>query len=191
MSVTAGISPTCAFMIRCAIWASFPLCAGIKMMMDRVRRAGLLAHSSDMTITMTGASILLSVGGRLSTHPRAGAMWRRCDGTAVGLLRVLRKAHRNGRKVLRLAKRRERMHRLLCCRKRGRGCIRRGGRTGGLVMAELKRCPFCGGEAILETVDGNSPQECYIYCPECDFESGVYSEPKFIVEKWNRRAENG
>ena len=54
-------------------------------------------------------------------------------------------------------------------------------------MTELKRCPFCGGEAILETVDGNSPEECYIYCPECDFESGVYSEPKFIIEKWNRR----
>lgn len=58
-------------------------------------------------------------------------------------------------------------------------------------MAELKPCPFCGGEAILETVDGNGPEECYIYCPECDFESGVYSEPKFIVEKWNRRADNG
>lgn len=57
-------------------------------------------------------------------------------------------------------------------------------------MTELKPCPFCGGEAILETVDGNSPEECYIYCPECDFESGVYSEPKFIVEKWNRRADN-
>lgn len=54
-------------------------------------------------------------------------------------------------------------------------------------MYDLKPCPFCGGEAILETVDGNSPEECYIYCPECDFESGVYSEPKFIIEKWNRR----
>lgn len=56
-------------------------------------------------------------------------------------------------------------------------------------MNDLKPCPFCGGEVILETVDGNSPEECYIYCPECDFESGVYSEPKFIVEKWNRRAD--
>ena len=54
-------------------------------------------------------------------------------------------------------------------------------------MANLKPCPFCGGEVILETVDGNSPEECYIYCPECGFESGVYSDPKFIVEKWNRR----
>lgn len=54
-------------------------------------------------------------------------------------------------------------------------------------MYDLKPCPFCDGEAILETVDGNSPEECYIYCPECDFESGVYSEPKFIIEKWNRR----
>lgn len=52
------------------------------------------------------------------------------DMAAMGFVRILRKAHRNGRKVLRLAKRRERMHRLLCCRKRGRGCIRRGGRAG-------------------------------------------------------------
>ena len=58
-------------------------------------------------------------------------------------------------------------------------------------MFDLNPCPFCGGEAILETVDGNSSEECYIYCPECDFESGVYSEPKFIVEKWNRRAFDG
>nr|DAQ39758.1 MAG TPA: restriction alleviation protein [Caudoviricetes sp.] len=58
-------------------------------------------------------------------------------------------------------------------------------------MNDLKPCPFCGGKAILETVDGNSSEECYIYCPECDFESGVYSQPKFIVEKWNRRADNG
>lgn len=58
-------------------------------------------------------------------------------------------------------------------------------------MIELKPCPFCDGEVILETADGNSPEGCYIYCPECGFESGVYSEPKFIVEKWNRRAEDG
>lgn len=57
-------------------------------------------------------------------------------------------------------------------------------------MNDLKPCPFCGGEAILETGDGNISEEFYIYCPECDFESGVYSEPQFIVEKWNRRADN-
>lgn len=61
---------------------------------------------------------------------------------------------------------------------------------GGVNMIELKLCPFCGGEVILETVDDNSPEGYYIYCPKCDFESGVYSEPKFIVEKWNRRADN-
>lgn len=58
-------------------------------------------------------------------------------------------------------------------------------------MNNLKSCPFCGGEAILETVDGNSPTEYYIYCPECNFETGLYSKPKFIAEKWNRRADNG
>ena len=58
-------------------------------------------------------------------------------------------------------------------------------------MFDLKPCPFCGGEVILETVDGNSLEECYIYCPECDFESGVYSKYEFAVEKCNRRADNG
>ena len=58
-------------------------------------------------------------------------------------------------------------------------------------MAELKPCPFCGGEAILETLEGNSPEAYYVYCPKCNFESGLYSEPDFIVEKWNRRADNG
>lgn len=58
-------------------------------------------------------------------------------------------------------------------------------------MIELKPCPFCDGEVILETVDGNNPEGYYICCPKCDFESGVYSEPKFIIEKWNRRSDNG
>ena len=57
-------------------------------------------------------------------------------------------------------------------------------------MDDLKKCPFCGEEVILEIVDGNGSKGCYIYCLECGFESGVYSEPKFIIEKWNRRAGN-
>lgn len=61
---------------------------------------------------------------------------------------------------------------------------------GGLNMVELKPCPFCGDEAMLEIVDGNSLKERYICCPECDFESSVYNEPQFIVEKWNMRTDN-
>ena len=53
---TAGISPTCAFMIRRAIWESFPLCAYIKPTMERAQRAGLLVHSSDSTIIRTALS---------------------------------------------------------------------------------------------------------------------------------------
>ena len=47
------------------------------MMMGRVSRAGLLAHIKNMTTTLTGASILSSVGGRLNARRRVGAMcWR-------------------------------------------------------------------------------------------------------------------
>lgn len=43
-------------------------------------------------------------------------------------------------------------------------------------MYDLKPCPFCGGEAILETVDGNSPEECYIYCTRRNLEGMKMAE---------------
>lgn len=50
-----------------------PVCR-YKMMINRVNRAGLLAHIRNVITTLTGASILLSVGGRLNARPRTGAM---------------------------------------------------------------------------------------------------------------------
>ena len=43
-------------------------------------------------------------------------------------------------------------------------------------MYDLKPCPFCGGEAILEAVDGNSPEECYIYCTRRNLEGMKMAE---------------
>lgn len=50
-------------------------------------------------------------------------------------------------------------------------------------MVELKPCPFCGGEAILETVDGNSPKECYIlHAPAVD--AVVVTRCKDCKHRW-------
>jgi Lar family restriction alleviation protein len=59
-------------------------------------------------------------------------------------------------------------------------------------MAELKPCPFCGGEAKLDHVTHSS----IVYCTECrasakliDF-SPEYASDEKVIEAWNRRAES-
>ena len=48
--------------------------------------------------------------------------------------------------------------------------------------AELKPCPFCGGEAgfYAETVH-------WINCKKCGAESAYYETPEEAIEAWNRR----
>ena len=59
-------------------------------------------------------------------------------------------------------------------------------------MAELKPCPFCGGEAVV-TKHHNRFTEWYLCsCPKCHI-SQTGSEYGFrfeAVDAWNRRAEN-
>lgn len=53
----------------------------------------------------------------------------------------------------------------------------------------IKKCPFCGGEAILRSwahVDG-------IYytveCPKCYVNMGEYETIEEVIKAWNRRCE--
>lgn len=63
-------------------------------------------------------------------------------------------------------------------------------------MAELKPCPFCGGDAQLEHIHDGFGYS-YVRCKKCGVESVKFiksfevSSDKEAVEFWNRRAENG
>lgn len=68
-------------------------------------------------------------------------------------------------------------------------------------MADLKPCPFCGGNAKLHaTTTRTFPNHCkhYCYCDKClamgppfaDYEDDGSSVFK-AIEAWNRRADNG
>jgi Lar family restriction alleviation protein len=66
-------------------------------------------------------------------------------------------------------------------------------------MAELKPCPFCGGEAELHhkieplCIDAYS----YVYCTKCGVTTEAFpksfdhSSDEKAIEAWNRRAEDG
>lgn len=47
---------------------------------------------------------------------------------------------------------------------------------------EPKRCPFCGGEAV---IDGFPLR--YMKCKECGAETETFSSEEEVVEAWNRR----
>ena len=58
-------------------------------------------------------------------------------------------------------------------------------------MAELKECPFCGGEADIDEIAGNpdtdEPYAWEVGCKKCNI--GWYEETKEkAIAMWNRRA---
>ena len=78
--------------------------------------------------------------------------------------------------------------------------------TGGVKMAELKKCPFCGGRAkfvILDYVNQDTTQWHKVMCEnvfECGAELGEalsgYSryyedQVRELKNRWNRRANDG
>ena len=61
-------------------------------------------------------------------------------------------------------------------------------------MKELKPCPFCGGEALLEPYEARKGYEASIQCNSClgRMISITYDDEKTavkkVIEAWNRRA---
>lgn len=51
-------------------------------------------------------------------------------------------------------------------------------------LAELKKCPFCGGEA--EIIGCES---AWIVCKECYAKTGIFNTKEEAIEAWNRRME--
>lgn len=64
-------------------------------------------------------------------------------------------------------------------------------------MDELKPCPFCGGEALLEPYRARKGYEASIQCNQClcSMSTITYDEEETaiedIVKAWNRRVNDG
>lgn len=52
---------------------------------------------------------------------------------------------------------------------------------------KLKPCPFCGGEATLEYVEGYFPNAFVVICTTCFAETCNRWREHQAVEDWNRR----
>ena len=51
-------------------------------------------------------------------------------------------------------------------------------------MDELRKCPFCGGEAI----EVRSSESYWVRCSDCDAEIALCDSSPEAIAAWNRRA---
>ena len=59
------------------------------------------------------------------------------------------------------------------------------GRYGFALSEELKRCPFCSGEAsIRQDYEGF----WRVQCGDCGIQTLNYIKPEYAIKVWNRRA---
>lgn len=58
-------------------------------------------------------------------------------------------------------------------------------------MEELKKCPFCGGEAMLKIHYGFDEKviSAFVYCEECGVAMRRCALETTAIGKWNRRVE--
>lgn len=56
-------------------------------------------------------------------------------------------------------------------------------------MAEPKKCPFCGGEAKIYTMQ--TDRAFMVVCGDCKAGSRLFWNEKDAVEAWNRRGVDG
>ena len=54
-------------------------------------------------------------------------------------------------------------------------------------MTEVKPCPFCGGEAVMNKYRGREHTCYYIECPSCHISTQVMYSETMVVDIWNRR----
>lgn len=56
-------------------------------------------------------------------------------------------------------------------------------------MEELKKCPFCGGEAVHIKLFENKRQDCFYRCSKCGYETKAYTSKQNAINAWNMRVE--
>lgn len=58
------------------------------------------------------------------------------------------------------------------------------------ISKQLAKCPFCGGEAILESdIVGKGKELWYVSCKsDCVTQYGYSTTKEGAIEKWNKRA---
>lgn len=52
-------------------------------------------------------------------------------------------------------------------------------------MSELKKCPFCGGEAVIQKI--NDSTLSFAVCVECRMRTPTLQDGKIAMRAWNRR----
>ncbi len=52
-------------------------------------------------------------------------------------------------------------------------------------MEELRKCPFCGGEAI----EVRASESYWVRCSDCDAEIALCDSRSEAIAAWNRRVE--
>ena len=58
-------------------------------------------------------------------------------------------------------------------------------------MAELKPCPFCGGDAVIFATQYGTHIECKNYDPDSHRVQITGTTRQDAIEAWNRRATDG
>lgn len=55
-------------------------------------------------------------------------------------------------------------------------------------MTELRKCPFCGGEAIIgKRILDWATWDYKIECSKCHCETDIYNTKQEVIEAWNKR----
>ena len=54
-------------------------------------------------------------------------------------------------------------------------------------MENVKKCPFCGGEGVLQKSINDLPIEFFVYCRNCNMETQLFKTTEEALAFWNTR----